>query len=103
MKEFLKVFKDPYVLFPIYLLKSIVLSFGMIDFWILFIVAFLSLAEKFLVKLEKATDQYFDIKNKVISENEFRNAVNQDMANVKQTLEVMKMSVNKPYENLLKR
>ena len=103
MKEFLKVFKDPYVLFPIYLLKSIVLSFGMIDFWILFIVAFLALAEKFLAKLEKATDQYFDIKNKVISENEFRNAVNQDMANVKQTLEVMKMSVNKPYENLLKR
>lgn len=103
MKEFLKVFKDPYVLFPIYLLKSIVWSFGMIDFWILFIVAFLALAEKFLAKLEKATDQYFDIKNKVISENEFRNAVNQDMANVKQTLEVMKMSVNKPYENLLKR
>ena len=103
MKEFLKVFKDPYVLFPIYLLKSTVWSFGMIDFWILFIIAFLALAEKFLVKLEKAIDQYFDIKNKVISENEFRNAVNQDMANVKQTLEVMKMSVNKPYENLLKR
>ena len=103
MKEFLKVFKDPYVLFPIYLLKSTVWSFGMIDFWILFIVAFLSLAEKFLVKLEKATDQYFDIKNKVISENEFRNAVNQDMANIKQDMAVMKMSVNKPYENLLKR
>ena len=103
MKAFLQVFKDPCVLFPLYLTKSIVLSFGMIDFWILSIIAFVVLTEKVIKQVDKVSDQYFHIKNQVISENDFRKAVNQDMANLKQDMSVMKMSINQPYEKLLKK
>lgn len=95
VKESLKVFKDPCVLFPLYLLKSVILSFGMIDFWILGIISFILLSEKFMSKVEAGINRYFDTKEKVISENTFRANVNSDMSKVFEELNLLKAITSK--------
>lgn len=91
VKEFLKVFKDPYVLFPIYLFKSSIISFGMVDFWILLSIAFMALAEKFLNKANDQVTRFFDAKDKVLSENQFRNNVNTDIARIMEEINTLKV------------
>ncbi len=91
VKEFLKVFKDPYVLFPIYLIKSIILPSGMVDFWILGVICFMALAEKVMSKAEVQVNKYFDAKEKLLSENSFRASVNTDMAKIFEEVNLLKM------------
>lgn len=91
VKEFLSVFKDPHVLFPLYLTKSIIISSGMVDFWILGVISFVALSEKVINKLDLGFNRYFDTKEKVISENVFRDAVNNDMSKVMEEINTLKM------------
>lgn len=89
--EFFKVFKDPYVLFPLYVLKSILFSFGMIDFWILGLILIFAMFEKFVSKLEIGVNRFFDTKEKIISENQFRAGVNADMSKLLEEVNMLKM------------
>lgn len=91
VKEFLSVFKDPYVLFPIYLFKSIIISYGMVDFWILGAISFMALFEKVISKLDLGFNRFFDTKEKVLSENVFRNAVNTDISKLMEEVNTLKM------------
>lgn len=91
VKEFLKVFKDPYVLFLIYLTKSIIYCSGMVDFWILGVICFMALCEKVIFKADSQLTRFFDTKEKVISENTFRAGVNADMAKLVDEVNVLKM------------
>jgi len=102
-KDFLLLFKDPYVLFPLYLLKSILYSFGMVDFGVLAVIAFFALFEKFLGKAKESVDTYFDIKKSVLSENEFRLQVNKDMSELMTQVQGIKMVVNNPFDKIGKR
>lgn len=90
VKEFLKVFKDPYVLFPLYLTKSIIIQSGMVDFWILGVICFMALSEKVITKLDIGVNRFFDAKEKVISENQFRAGVNADMAKLVEEVNLLK-------------
>jgi hypothetical protein len=101
--EFLKVFKEPLVLFPIYLLKSIIFSFGMLDFWILGAICFYILIDKIILKADKCVDLYFEAKKMVITENQFRLDVNRDMSDIKNQLNLLKMAVNQPFDKIGKR
>ena len=94
---------DPYVLFTLYLFKASIFSFGMVDFWILVAISTFSLGRLFFSKAEMLINRYFDTKEKVITENEFRAAVNKDMGDIKANLNILNMSVNKPFEKLGKR
>ncbi len=91
MGRFLQSFKDPYVLFPLYVLKSCIFSFGMVDFWILGVIMVLALAEKLMTKVEQGFNRYFDTKEKVISENVFRNAVNTDISKLMEEVNTLKL------------
>lgn len=90
MKNFFKNLNYPFVLFSLYLVKSVVLP-GEHDTAVLGVIMGLFLGEKLLNKVKLVFDRFFDVKESVISENEFRVQVNDHMGKLQQEVAAIKM------------
>lgn len=100
MKNFLKNLNYPFILFFLYLVKSVLLPANLIDVYVLSIIGLLVIGDKFLTKCGKGVDEYFETKNRVISENEFRLQVSNDMGRLDQAIQEIKLQSGAGFQNL---
>lgn len=105
MKDFLVKLKERIYkplpitsLIPIYIGKIILLPNIFVDASILFALVLYMLGIKLLDVINDGKNKYFEAKDKVISENEFRANVNKDMSNILTELSGLKMKVGNPFE-----
>ena len=104
MKQFFKNLDYPFVLFFGYLVKSVVIPNNHLDFAILATVGLFTLGLKLLKYTNSKVDRYFDTKDKVISENEFRVQVSNDIGLIKQEIQALKInSPQSPFNAVGKR
>ena len=110
MKEFLRKCKERFCkpfeveqLIIMYILKVILMPNPALDIGIFLILAGYLLGQKLLGLLKEGKDQYFEAKNKVISENEFRLNVNKDIGKIMTDITTINMKIGEHSLNKLNR